>query len=144
MKKYAVILLGCLLLFGCKQEVLEPEQQISGSFALDGGSGLTTQYLEFDKGYLTVVQLDRPRVFAENKIWNLSTSQSETEMIYTISGQRLEDFIGAVRDLISKGFSYKQLAYDIKSDYARPEFYNNMFKKWGLATSDNLWIPGKR
>ena len=65
-------------------------------------------------------------------------------MIYTISGQRLEDFIGAVRDLISKGFSYKQLAYDIKSDYARPEFYNNMFKKWGLATSDNLWIPGKR
>ena len=74
-----------LLLFGCKQEVLEPEQQISGSFALDDGSGLTTQYLEFDKGYLTVVQLDRPRVFAENKIWNLSTSQSETEMIYTIS-----------------------------------------------------------
>ena len=68
----------------------------------------------------------------------------ENEMIYTISGQRLEDFIGAVRDLISKGFSYKQLAYDIKSDYACPEFYNNMFKKWGLATSDNLWIPGKR
>lgn len=64
---------------------------------------------------------------------------AEHEMIYTISGKRLEDFIGAVRDLVSKGFSYKQLAYDIRPDYQRPEFYNNMFKKWGLATSDDLW-----
>ena len=68
----------------------------------------------------------------------------EHEMIYTISGARLEDFIGAVRGLVKMGFSFKQLAYDIRPDYPRPEFYNNMFKKWGLATSDDLWTPGKR
>ena len=27
----------------------------------------------------------------------------------------------------------------IHSDYPRPKFYNDMFEKWGLATSDDLW-----
>ena len=40
----------------------------------------------------------------------------EHEMIYTISGARLEDFIGAVRGLVKMGFSFKQLAYDIRPD----------------------------
>ena len=65
------------------------------------------------------------------------------EMIFTLSGENLEAFIGAVRDLVRKGFSYKQLSYDIRPDYARPEFYNNMFKKWGLETGTE-WIPGRR
>lgn len=68
----------------------------------------------------------------------------ENELIYTISGKELENYIESVRGLIKMGFSYKQLAYDIRPDYQRPEFYNNMFKKWGLATSDNLWTPGVR
>ena len=87
MKRIAFIILGglSLLLFGCKQEVLAPEQQISGSFALDEEDGLTTEYLEFNKGYLTVVLLDRPRPLAENKIWNLSTSQFKTKMTYTFT-----------------------------------------------------------
>ena len=41
------------------------------------------------------------------------------------------------------GFGFKQLAYDIRPDYARPKFYNDMFEKWGLETGA-LWIPGKR
>ena len=68
----------------------------------------------------------------------------ENEMMYTVSAARLEEFMEAVRGLVAKGFSYKQLAYDIRPDYLRPAFYNKKNKKWGLATSDELWTPGKR
>ena len=145
MKKYAVILLGCLLLSGCKQEVLEPEQQISGSFALDDGSGLTTQYLEFDKGYLTVVQLDRPRVFAENKIWNLSTSQSETEMIYTISEGNLHTKSGPNGPISQKDgtltigtVKYSRLDGFEKGPYSRIVIENNLTFP---DTEQNISVP---
>ena len=67
----------------------------------------------------------------------------ENEMIFTFAGENLEALIGAVRDLIAKGFSFRQLAYDLKADYARPKFYNDMFAKWGLETGEE-WIPGQR
>ena len=67
----------------------------------------------------------------------------ENDMIFTLPGENLEKLIGAARDLLAKGFSYRQLAYDIRPDYARAEFYNNMFHKWGLATGAE-WTPGKR
>ena len=51
--------------------------------------------------------------------------------------------VASARDLTKKGFGYKNLAYDIRPDYARPKFYNDMFKKWGLDTGVE-WIPGKR
>ena len=54
MKKSIIIIIGCLLLLGCRQEVLEPEQMIQGMFALDDGNGLTNQYLLFDNGYLDI------------------------------------------------------------------------------------------
>ena len=68
----------------------------------------------------------------------------EDEMIFTLRGENLGLMTVAAEQLAAKGFGYKQLTYDLKTDYMRPEFYNNMFKKWGLATSDDLWIPGKR
>ncbi len=67
----------------------------------------------------------------------------ENEMIFTLSGDTLEDMIQAARDLKKAGFGYKELAYDIRPDYARPKFYNDMFAKWGLETGVE-WIPGKR
>ena len=67
----------------------------------------------------------------------------ENEMIFTFAGENLEALIGAVRDLIAKGFGFRQLAYDLKADYARPKFYNDMFAKWGLETGEE-WIPGQR
>ncbi len=67
----------------------------------------------------------------------------ENEMLFTLSGAALEELIGAARDLTRKGFGLKQLAYDIRPDYARPKFYNDMFAKWGLETGVE-WTPGKR
>ena len=68
---------------------------------------------------------------------------TEDDMIYTISGANIEPFIGAVRDLVKKGFSYKQLSYDLRLEYRRAPFYNDMFRKWGLETGEE-WTVGKR
>ena len=64
-------------------------------------------------------------------------------MIFTLSGETLENLVSSARDLTKMGFGYKSLTYDIRPDYARPLFYNNMFEKWGLDTGVE-WIPGKR
>ena len=74
-----------LLLLGCKQEVLEPEQMIQGKFALDAGGGLTEEYLEFEDGHLTTYVADM-YPFAEGKIWHTDgtpfrSSVSETYII---------------------------------------------------------------
>jgi uncharacterized protein (DUF169 family) len=68
---------------------------------------------------------------------------TEDDMIYTISGANIEPFIGAVRDLVKMGFSYKQLSYDLRLEYRRAPFYNDMFRKWGLETGEE-WTVGKR
>ena len=68
----------------------------------------------------------------------------ENEMIFTLTGKNLEVFMESARQLIKAGFSYKQLAYELHADYPRPKFYNDMFEKWGLATSDDLWTPTSR
>lgn len=58
----------------------------------------------------------------------------DDEMIFTVSGGKLEALVDAVRGIVKMGFGYKQLAYDMKLDYDRADFYNVMFKKWGLDT----------
>ncbi len=67
----------------------------------------------------------------------------ENEMIFTLSAKMLPLFVQSARELRDWGFGIKQLAYDLKSDYARPKFYNDMFEKWGLEVGEE-WIPGKR
>ena len=68
---------------------------------------------------------------------------SENEMIFTFSGAELEKLAASLGELAAKGFGYKDLAYDIRPDYARPKFYNDMFAKWGLETGPE-WTPGRR
>ena len=67
----------------------------------------------------------------------------ENEMIFTFAGAELENMLESARGLTKMGFGFKQLAYDIRPDYARPKFYQDMFEKWGLETGEE-WIPGKR
>lgn len=56
----------------------------------------------------------------------------DDEMIFTVSGEKLESLLTALRDIAEMGFGYKQLAYDMNLDYPRAKFYNDMFQKWGL------------
>ena len=63
---------------------------------------------------------------------------------YTMHYQH-QALIGAARDLNKAGFGLHQLAYDLRPSYPRPEFYDNMFKKWGLTSGGLRWEqPGKR
>lgn len=67
----------------------------------------------------------------------------ENEMIFALSRETLPDFLAAARELKEMGFGLRELSYDIRPDYARPEFYNHMFQKWGLETGEE-WTPGQR
>ena len=69
----------------------------------------------------------------------------ENEMIFTMSAAALGRLTEAARALDKKGFGLHQLTYDLRSDYPRPEFYDNMFKKWGLTSGGLRWeVPGQR
>ncbi len=92
MKKNIIIIIGCLLLLGCRQEVIEPEQMIQGMFALDDGSGLTNQYLLFDNGYLDIFSSDEPLPMAGKRIWSYDASLFKRDFKqhrYTISGNKI-------------------------------------------------------
>ena len=59
-----------LMLSSCTREVVEPSQQITGRYALDDGTGLTSLFLEFDGGALSGYQSTTLFPIAENRIWN--------------------------------------------------------------------------
>ena len=90
MKKYIILSLGCLLLLGCKQEILEPEQMIQGRFALDDGSGLTSEYIDFNNGHLTVYT-STTYPLAEGKIWHTDGKTfKDTRASYSIQDGNLQ------------------------------------------------------
>ena len=62
------------------------------------------------------------------------------EMIFTLRADRLTELLSGLRTMDGSGFGYRGLAMDMHLDYARPEFYNNMFEKWGLPRGE-LWGP---
>ena len=70
MQKLVKALSLIILLASCAREVVEPAQQIAGRYALDNGTGLTNQYLEFDKGTLRTYKASDSYPLAENQIWD--------------------------------------------------------------------------
>ncbi len=70
MRKLLPILILTALFVSCAQEVIEPEQQISGLFALDDGSCMVSEYLSFENGRLSQYTTGQLYPFAEGKIWH--------------------------------------------------------------------------
>ena len=62
----------------------------------------------------------------------------ENEMLFTLAGGVLGDFLQSVRELAKIGFGFRGLAYDVRPDYERPKFYMDMFEKWGLETGEEI------
>lgn len=60
----------------------------------------------------------------------------DNELIFTLSAEKLDELMSGLRTINKMGFGYKQLAMDMNIDYPRAEFYNVMFKKWGLETGE--------
>ena len=61
---------------------------------------------------------------------------SENEMIFTLRADRVDELLDGIHTINDMGFGYKQLSMDLNLEYPRAEFYNVMFKKWGLKTGD--------
>lgn len=64
----------------------------------------------------------------------------ENDMIFNVSGDRVEELTRGLQSLKDIGFGYGQLHMDMNLDYARPKFYNSMFEKWGLDSGEE-WAP---
>jgi uncharacterized protein (DUF169 family) len=56
----------------------------------------------------------------------------EDEMIFSIPAKRLEEFMKALIENDSRGFGYRRFFMDMRPDFPRPPFYDNLFKMWGL------------
>ncbi len=72
----AVLCIMALAMFftSCEQEVLEPGQMIQGNFVLEDETGLSSEYISFDAGELSVRRASNnaPYLFAEGKFWRCS------------------------------------------------------------------------
>lgn len=82
------------------------------------------------------VAIPDPGEFERSLAW-------DDEMIFSVSANKLESLMDAVRGIMDMGFGYKQLAYDMNLEYPRASFYNEMFEKWGLPTGEE-WNIGER
>ncbi len=58
----------------------------------------------------------------------------EDEMMFTMRAERVEQIVAVLKRLSSVNFGYQEMAMGLQYDTPRPEFYNNMFSKWGLQT----------
>ena len=61
---------------------------------------------------------------------------AEDEVMFTMRADKLPDIVSGLQILSGAGFGYRELSMDMPTNFARPEFYNKMFGKWGLATGE--------
>ncbi len=62
----------------------------------------------------------------------------EDEVMFTMKGEKIADIVSGLKILSSANFGYQELSMDMPMNFPRPEFYNNMFAKWGLDTG-TVW-----
>ena len=62
----------------------------------------------------------------------------EDEMILSVPADKLPELVEGLRLLSSRGYGYRQLHMEMKTDFARPQFYDDLFRSWGLDTGE-IW-----
>jgi uncharacterized protein (DUF169 family) len=60
----------------------------------------------------------------------------EDEMIFSIPKDKLPGLVETLRETDRRGGGYQQQTYIMTPDFPRPQFYKDLFKKWGLDTED--------
>ncbi|QSX07868.1 DUF169 domain-containing protein [Alkalibacter rhizosphaerae] len=63
---------------------------------------------------------------------------TEDEMIFSISKEELPLLIQGLQVFDERKMGYGALTPEIRPDYPRPQFYNNLFEIWGLDTGE-VW-----
>lgn len=89
--KQVLISATIAILSSCAKEVLEPQQMISGDYALDDGSQVSNTYLHFENGYVIEMVASAKNTFAENYFWGCSKNDfvQKTRSSYTIQNGEL-------------------------------------------------------
>jgi uncharacterized protein (DUF169 family) len=59
-------------------------------------------------------------------------------VIFSVPTVKLGEFFGFVEKLLDAGTSWRSFSLEIKEDFPRPPFYDEVFKAWGLDTGDDL------
>lgn len=62
----------------------------------------------------------------------------ENEVIFTLRCEHIEDVLSALKRFSAVNMGYRELAMKLEYDHARPQFYMDMFEKWGLEKG-KLW-----
>jgi len=62
----------------------------------------------------------------------------EDEMILSVPANKLGDLVAGLKLLSDRSFGYRQLHMEMKTDFPRPQLYDDLFRKWGLDTGD-IW-----
>ena len=62
----------------------------------------------------------------------------EDQMILSVPGDKLSDLVEGLEILSRVGFGYRQLHTEMATDFPRPQFYDDLFKMWGLDTGE-IW-----
>lgn len=62
----------------------------------------------------------------------------EDAIIFTVPRQRSEEFWAGIELENKLGFTPESLTADLSGDFARPPFYNTLFKAWGLEEG-KIW-----
>jgi uncharacterized protein (DUF169 family) len=62
----------------------------------------------------------------------------EDEMILSVPAGKLSEFVSGLTLLSNVGFGYRQLHMEMKTDFPRPQFYDDLFRMWGLDTGP-IW-----
>lgn len=56
----------------------------------------------------------------------------ENEIILSVPGHRLDELVAGLHPFCEMGMGYSQFSREMLLDFPRPEFYNSLYKIWGL------------
>jgi uncharacterized protein (DUF169 family) len=62
----------------------------------------------------------------------------EDEMILSVPADKLSDLVLGLNILQKASFGYRQLHMEMDYDFPRPQFYDDLFKSWGLDSGE-IW-----
>lgn len=65
----------------------------------------------------------------------------EDEIIFSARAEELPELINAIEELEGIKYSYPDLKMYMELEFPRAQFYDDMFRKWGLKTGE-VWKPG--
>ena len=62
---------------------------------------------------------------------------SKNEIIMSVPFDRLDELMKGTKAITSRGVGYKGMKMEMKYDFARPPFYNTLYKIWGLDQGED-------